>query len=297
MPIFTKLLDLQLFAEGAASSGEGTAGSTAGEKGQTVEAGQSNSGEKGSEAGSKQTQEDLDREYRELMSGKFKKHRQADFDSILKPRLAALEETRNYRRDLEPALRLLADLHGIDFKDAKALNEAIVNDIRLGEEISLKDGGDPEENLKKKQLEIRERMRTDAETAKRNALQRREKVGRWISEVKEKELDKKYPGFDLGKQLENNDFRQLLELGWGVEKAFEAVNHTRIMTSAVEAATKNATKATVDKIAAQGQRPSENGLSSQASSVSRGIDVQNLTGEQIRKILAEAESGKKIKLF
>jgi len=300
-------LDLQLFAEGSASSGEGAAGTVSGEKGQAVGAGQSTTGddvkaagaaaEDGSEAGSNDKDEDLDREYRELMAGKFKKQRQADFDSLMKARLSKYDEVRQHRKDMEPALRFLSDVYGIDVKDGKALGEAIVHDIRFGEELSLKDGGDPAENLEKKRLEIRERMRTEAETAQKRALEQREKVRGWINEVNEKELTKKYPGFDLGKQLQNDRFKSLLDIGFNVEEAFEAINHKRIMTSALEAATKKASKATVDKIAAHGQRPSENGLSNQAASVSKGIDVQNLTGPQIRKILAEAEAGKRIKLF
>ena len=113
---FTKLC-LQLFAEGAAVGGEGTAaGTDAGGINTAEVAAQPNvSGENGtvlaadapgaesevaaqetkgsSEAGSEDSgaEEDIEKEYREAVRGKYKKARQKDFDAALAQRTRKIE--------------------------------------------------------------------------------------------------------------------------------------------------------------------------------------------------------------
>lgn len=323
---FTKLC-LQLFAEGAAVGGEGTAaGTDAGGINTAEVAAQPNgSGEnstvlsadapgaesevaaqdtKGSsEAGSEDSgaEEDIEKEYREAVRGKYKKARQKDFDAALAQRTRKIEGKYKSKAEsfdtITPALMMYAEKLGVDPSDTAALAEAMQNDPDMVRREALDSGDDPTAALEKKRrriadsIETQRREKAEAETAVRK------QIDGWMAEAEK--LKEEFPDFDLISELSGEggqDFMKSLKFGRSVRDTYVSQHLDQIMSGAVAYTARAVKEATAKNIASRGMRPVENGASAQAAAVSH-IDVQNLSGDKIKMLMEEAlKSGKPVPL-
>ena len=113
----------------------------------------------------------------------------------------------------------------------------------------------------------------------------------WMQE--EQEAKKVYPSFNMQAEMQNPEFVKLLRSNVNVRTAYEVLHKDEIIPAAMQFTAKTVESKLAKKIAANGSRPAENGMSSQASSVVKS-DVSQLTKMDIAEISRRVARGEKI---
>ena len=296
-------INLQLFgedggtgAEGTTSSNEGVAPPTTkgrksnplanvkyGIQEDNVEIAEPQKTEKPAEA----TKVDFD----SLIKGDYKADFDAKVQDILSKRFKSTnEKVANYDA-LSPVLNMLATKYGVDAKNTEALVKAIEEDESYYENEALERGVSVEhlKEIKKMEREnasLREQMK-EQENRKRFEAE----MANWISQGEE--AKKFYPSLDLNAEFNNEEFRKLLNAGVDVRSAYEVIHRNEIMPMMMQHAVKETEAKITNKILANAQRPSENGMNSQAASITKS-DVSQLTKQDRLEIMRRIANGEKI---
>ena len=286
--LFLKTLDLQLFAEGG--SGDGGTGS-AGESGATGTAAVSQTSITDAD-GTTATTIDREAEFEKLIKGEYKDLYDSRMQDTIQKRLKGHKEIADKFEALTPTLEALAKKYGVDVSDIDALNKAIEEDDTYYEEEALEKGVTVQQlkEIKKMEKENAELKKLrDEQNAKEAAEQ---KVAGWMEESKQ--VKAIYPQFDLKSELQNPKFVDLLRVpGVDVRTAYELTHKDEIIAGAMQFTAKTVEKKIADKIAANGARPTENGLNSQSASLTKS-DVSQLSKADILDIQRRVARGEKI---
>ena len=281
-------LNLQLFAEGG--SGDGGTGSegTTGETGTAAVSQTSVTDADGTTA----TTIDKKAEFEKLIKGEYKDEFDAWAQDTVKNRLKGHKETVAKLEALTPTLETLAKKYGVDSSDIDALNKAIEEDDAYYEEEALEKGVTVEQLKQFKKME-RENAELKKLRDEQNAKEAAEKkVAGWMEESKQ--VKAIYPQFDLRSELQNSKFAELLRVpGVDVRTAYELAHKDEIIAGAMQFTAKTVEKKIADKIAANGARPTENGLNSQSASLTKS-DVSQLSKADILDIQRRVARGEKV---
>ena len=317
MKNFIPMYNLQMFADGAAGAGAdgGTAqgqGVTAGAASQQMKGAKSNSlaevkygvqpEESAPAAEVQQTTEvaqpDLNAEFEKLIKGQFKEQYDSRVQDTIQKRLKGSKETVDKYNALAPTLEILAHHYGVDATDIDALTKAIEEDDAYLEEEALEEGKTVRqlrEERKKdravKQMErefadLKRQMQEKETEEKANKL-----YAQWMHQ--EQETKKVYPSFDMQVEMQNPEFLNLLKSNVDVRTAYEVLHKDEIISGAMQFTAKTVESKIAKKIAANGARPSENGMSNQASSLVKS-DVSQLNKMDIAEISRRVARGEKI---
>ena len=285
---FLMTLDLQLFAEGG--SGDGGTGSE-GTTGATEAAAVSQTSITDAD-GTTATNIDRKAEFEKLIKGEYKDLYDERMQDTIKNRLKGQKEIVDKYNALSPMFETLSKKYGVDASDPEAIMKAIEEDDSYYEEEALEKGISVE-HLK----EIRKMERENAELKKlrdeQNAKEAAEKrVAEWMEESKQ--VKAIYPQFDLKSEMQNSKFVDLLRVpGVDVRTAYELTHKDEIIAGAMQFTAKTVEKKIADKIAANGARPTENGLSSQSASLTKS-DVSQLSKVDILDLQRRSARGDKI---
>ena len=285
--LFLMTLNLQLFAEGAGDGGTGSEGAM----GVTETDAMSQTSITDAD-GTTATTVDREAEFEKLIKGEYKDLYDSRMQDTIQKRLKGQKETVEKYEALAPTLETLAKKYGVDASDINALNKAIEEDDAYYEEEALEKGVTVEQ-LK----QIRKMERENAELKKlrdeKNAKEAAEKkVASWMEESKQ--VKAIYPQFDLKGELQNPKFVDLLRVpGVDVRTAYELTHKDEIIAGAMQFTAKTVEKKIADKIAANGARPTENGLNSQSASLTKS-DVSQLSKADILDIQRRVARGEKI---
>ena len=281
-------LNLQLFAEGG--SGDGGTGS-AGTTGATETAAVSQTSITDAD-GTTATNIDREAEFEKLIKGEYKDLYDARMQDTIKNRLKGQKETVERYEALAPTLETLAKKYGVDASDINALNKAIEEDDTYYEEEALEKGVTVEQlkQIKKMEKENAELKKLRDEQNAKEAAEK--KVAGWMEESKQ--VKAIYPQFDLRSELQNSKFAELLRVpGVDVRTAYELAHKDEIIAGAMQFTAKTVEKKIADKIAANGARPTENGLNSQSASLTKS-DVSQLSKADILDIQRRVARGEKV---
>ena len=285
---FLMTLDLQLFAEGG--SGDGGTGSE-GTTGATEAAAVSQTSITDAD-GTTATNIDRKAEFEKLIKGEYKDLYDERMQDTIKNRLKGQKEIVDKYNALSPMFETLSKKYGVDASDPEAIMKAIEEDDSYYEEEALEKGISVE-HLK----EIRKMERENAELKKlrdeQNAKEAAEKrVAEWMEESKQ--VKAIYPQFDLKSEMQNSKFVDLLRVpGVDVRTAYELTHKDEIIAGAMQFTAKTVEKKIADKIAANGARPTENGLNAQSASQTKS-DVSQLSKADILDIQRRIARGEKI---
>lgn len=313
-------INLQLFAEGAGGTGAGASGGGTGSEGamgvtgaaamsqksvksnpladvkygiQAEDAAQNAAVQTKTTDAEGKTTETVDRnaEY-EKFKNEYKDLYDAEVQGILTKRLAKTKGDSERLAALTPTLEALGKKYGIDPTDVDALNRAIEEDDAYYEEEALEKGVTVEQlkeirKMEKENAELKKQMRE--QEVRKNADQL---YAKWMNESEA--LKKIYPSFDLKSEMQNPKFMDLLKVPTiDVKTAYEAVHIGEILPTAMKFAAKTVEQKIANKIAANGARPTENGISSQSASVTKS-DVSQLTKADRQEVLRRVARGEKI---
>ena len=294
--IFIPMLNLQLFAEGAGGAA-GTAGDGGTAQGQGV-TGAAAMPQKGATAPAAEVQTttvaqpDLNAEFEELIKGKYKAQYDARMQDTIQKRLKSTKETVDKFNALTPTLETLAKKHGVDANDIAALNKAIEEDDSYFEQDALEMGMTVEQykefrNMKRENAELRKQMQEQENQKKANQL-----YASWMNQAED--AKKVYPSFDLKAEMQNDRFVDLLKSNVDVKTAYEVIHKDEIIPAAMQFAVQTAESKFAKKIAANGSRPAENGMSSGSPAVVKS-DVSQLTKAERQEYIRRAQRGETIR--
>ena len=287
--LFLMTLDLQLFAEGA-GSGDGGTGSE-GAMGVNGTAAMSQTSITDAD-GTTATNVDREAEFEKLIKGEYKDLYDSRMQDTIQKRLKGQKETVEKYEALAPTLETLAKKYGVDASDIKALNKAIEEDDAYYEEEAIEKGVTVEQlkEFKKMERENTELKKLRDEQNQRVAIEK--KVAGWMEESKQ--VKSIYPQFDLKSEMQNSKFAKLLQVpGVDVRTAYELVHKDEIIAGAMQFTAKTVEKKIADKIAANGARPTENGLNSQSASLTKS-DVSQLSKAERAEINRKVLRGEKV---
>ena len=299
------MLSLQVFAEGAGAGDGGTAqgqGVTAGVASQ--QKGVSNpladvkygiQEESAPDAGVQKTTEvqtDAEAEFDALIKGQYKAQYDARMQKTIQQRLKGSKETVDKYNALQPVLETLAKKHGVDASDIEALQKAIEADDYYFEEEALERG------LTVKQLkEIRSMERENADLRRQMQEQQTQENANklyagWMTQAEA--IQKVYPSFDLRAEMNNPKFVDLLRSNIDMRTAYEVLHKDEIIPAAMQFTAKTVESKIAKKIAANGARPAENGMSSGSPAVVKS-DVSQLSRADREEIIRRVARGEKIR--
>ena len=196
---------------------------------------------------------------------------------------------------LTPALELLARKHNLDPAniDYDALAKAISNDESFYEDKALEMGVSVETAKKIDQQERedarkqREQQRTLEQQKFQQHIMKLEQQGEAMKQV--------FPNFDLRKELQDPRFARMTSpnVGISVQDAYYAIHRNEIQAAAMQVTAQKVAQKISNDIQSGNRRPSENGTSGQAPSVTT-FDYRNASQEQRNALKARIRSGEKI---
>ena len=307
---FIPMFNLQLFADGAA--GAGADGGTA--QGQGVTAGAASQQTKGAKGNSladvkygvqpeesapaaevqkttEVAQTDLNAEFEKLIKGRYKEQYDSRVQDTIQKRLKGTKETVDKYNALTPTLEILANKYGVDVTDIESLNKAIQEDDTFFEEAALKRGLSVKDykailKMERENADLKRQMQEQQTKEKADQL-----YAQWMQQ--EKATKQVYPSFDMKAEMQNPEFVKLIRNNVDVRTAYEVLHKDDIISGAMQFTAKTVESKIAKKIAANGARPAENGMSSQASSLVKS-DVSQLTKMDIAEISRRVARGEKI---
>jgi hypothetical protein len=201
---------------------------------------------------------------------------------------------------MAPAIEVLARRHGQDpaNPDYEALAKAISDDDSYYEEMALEQGVTVE-TAKRLDQEARDRARQQRD--QQRTLEEQQIRDHFVSLEKQAEsLKKVFPGFDLRAELKNDAFARMLAPGKGimsVEDAYYAVHRKEIDAARSQVIAQQTAQNISNAIQAGTRRPSENGTTGQAPSVTT-FDYSKANRQQREalkaQIYAAAARGEKL---
>lgn len=222
-----------------------------------------------------------------------------EMQKTIQARLKSAKSAEEALNKLAPALELLARQHNLDINnlDYDALTKAISDDNTYYEDKAIEMGVSVEaaKKLDQENRATERQQRADAQTVERMKIENHINYLRQQGE----ELKKTFPQFDLFKELNNPTFRRMTspEGGVSVADAYYAIHRNEIQEASLQAAVKNTAKKISNAIQSGSMRPNENGINSQASSVTT-FDYRRASASQRRefkqKVYDAAARGEKI---
>ena len=294
------MLSLQIFAEGAGDGGTA--------QGQGVTAGDASQQTKGvknpladvkygiqEEAPTAEVQEttatqpDPEAEFEKLIKGQYKAQYDARVQDTIQKRLKGTRETVDKYNALQPVLDILGKKHGVDATDVDALLKAIEEDDSYFEDEALEMGMTVEQLKKFRSMERENAELRRAQEEQQTQENANKIYAGWMQQAEE--TVKVYPSFNLEAEMQNPKFVDLLRSNIDVRTAYEVLHKDEIIPAAMQFTAKTVESKLAKKIAANGARPAENGMSSGSAAVVKS-DVSQLSRadrEEIRRRVARGE--------
>lgn len=299
-------MNLQLFADG----GDGGAGAAGASGVSAGDAGQQNTGvaaanQAGAVAAAGQQLEDRDKAFEQLIKGQFKDQYGRRVEDTIRQRMTGVNrqlqqygEMQKQFDTAQPIFDILAQKYGVEATDIANLVKLFQEDESLFEQEALAMGKDVKElmdlrRIQRQNSNLQRRVNQFEENERTRQMQRQaaEQAQKWQGEADT--LKQMYPSFDLDTELQNQDFKRMLQNGIPMKAAYTALHADEIMQGAMQFAAQRTQQRVTDSIIAGATRPSENGTGAQGA-VSPTLDPKKLTDDQIAKINEDVRRGKRV---
>ena len=299
------MLNLQLFADGGAGAGAGDGGTAQGQGVTAPDAGVQKADknplanvkygiqEDAPIAGVQKTATpDRNAEFEALIKGEYKDLYDAKMQDTIQKRLKGHKELEARNNAVQPILETLAKKHGVDATDIEALAKAIEEDDSYFEDEALEKGMTVQQLKEFKKIE-----RENAEFKAQMEEQKRQENGQklyatWMNQAEETKTI--YPSFDLQAEMNNPKFVDLLRSNIDVRTAYEVLHKDDIIRGAMQFTAQTVESKLSKKIASNGARPNESGMSSQSAAVVKS-DVSQLSKADRAEIIRRVQRGEKIR--
>ncbi len=205
-------------------------------------------------------------------------------------------ETSKLQKQLEaygPLMDMLGARFGVKDGNVEDMIAAINSDKEFFEAAALKEGLTVEQYKGMLKLQTENRQMKEAALKAQQIRQRDQTWARWDAEAER--CKQKYPGFDMNKECQSEEFRRMLGAGVDVTTAYQALHHDELVGIIATGAQTEAKKKLSDTIRAGAGRPTENGIKNNSASGTK-IDVSKLTDEQMDELIERVKAGEHIEL-
>lgn len=245
--------------------------------------------ETGDAAPEKASPKDLKARYREAIKGEYKEVHDAYIEDLMKKRFKSQAEDKAYLEKVRPFMAEMAERYGVGTDDVDALKNAIYATPTAEEEEEALASGKSVEELRAEKAKDRELAFYRQKEIERQANQT---MMRWQEQAQAAQA--KYPTLDLNEEIQNPDFAALLKAGIDVETAFTVIHKDDIIPAAMQYTAQAVESKIATSIAANGARPTENGMRSRAAAIVKS-DVSQLTKADRDEIARRVSMGEKIR--
>ena len=219
--------------------------------------------------------------------------------AVIQARLRSAKGAEETLGKLTPALEVLARKHGQDpaNPDYDALAKAINDDESYYEDKALEMGVDVATARK---IDQQERDTVRQQRDQERTIEQERNQQHIMKLIQQEEAMKKvFPNFDLRTELQNKSFAKMTspQIGISVEDAYYAVHRQELQSASMQVAAQKTAQKISNAIQAGSRRPSENGTSGQAPSVTT-FDYSKASPEQRaafkQYLRSEAAKGRKV---
>lgn len=276
LKLLTAVLDL-FDGEGAPGASSPDAGESMGESAEA-------------EAGNADQQESKEKvPFEQLISGEYAEDYKRRVEEAVKKRHKDYRDLQQTVTNQNSVLDMLYGKYKVN--DIESLTKAIEDDDAMWESAAYEAGMTTEQYKAYQKLERENSRLRQAEQQIEAERQAQQQVAKWQAEAVD--LKTQFPDFDLEQELLNDGFRDLLTRGISMDAAYKVAHFNDLMGNAVYTAAVSTEKKITDNIRAKGNRPVENGTTSQSAFTIKS-DPSKWTKKDRADIARRAARGEKI---
>ena len=232
------------------------------------------------------TLEDRKKAFHDLINNEYKDLYTEETQNMINRRF---KETKNLEKQVNEQ-KALMDMLSQRYKveGVENLMKALENDDAYWEEGADEAGMTVEQYklFQKQERKIKELL------DKQKIAEEEEKVQRQMFEWNEQAeaLKQTFPNFDLQTEIANTEFQNLILKGVPIDHAYKLIHMDEINSEIMKSTAQLTEKRVVDNIRSKGNRPIENGASSQSAFTVKN-DVRKLTREERAEVARRVSRG------
>lgn len=250
-------------------------------------------GKEGDVVTTSNTLEDRRKEFQELVNGEYKDIYTEETQRIIDRRFREARNLEERAAKQQPVIDMLMQRYKIADGDLGKLAAAVENDNAYWSEAAEEAGMSVEQYKQFQRLKRENDALLRAQRMRQNQQAAQQQLQKWYSEGEQ--VKAVYPDFDLGAESKNPQFISMLKAGVPVQHAYEVIHMDEIKAGVAQSTARQTEKQVVDGIRAKGNRPAENGTSSQSAFTVKD-DPHKWTKQDRAEVARRVARGETIKL-
>ena len=250
-------------------------------------------GKEGDVVTTSNTLEDRRKAFQELVNGEYKDIYTEETQRIIDRRFREARNLEERAAKQQPVIDMLMQRYKIADGDPGKLAAAVENDNAYWSEAAEEMGMSVEQYKQFQRLKRENDALLRAQRMRQNQQAAQQQLQKWYSEGEQ--VKAVYPDFDLGAESKNPQFISMLKAGVPVQHAYEVIHMDEIKAGVAQSTARQTEKQVVDGIRAKGNRPAENGTSSQSAFTVKD-DPHKWTKQDRAEVARRVARGETIKL-
>lgn len=250
-------------------------------------------GKEGDVVTTSNTLEDRRKEFQELVNGEYKDIYTEETQRIIDRRFREARNLEERAAKQQPVIDMLMQRYKIADGDLGKLAAAVENDNAYWSEAAEEAGMSVEQYKQFQRLKRENDALLRAQRMRQSQRAAQQQLQKWYSEGEQ--VKAVYPDFDLGAESKNPQFISMLKAGVPVQHAYEVIHMDEIKAGVAQSTARQTEKQVVDGIRAKGNRPAENGTSSQSAFTVKD-DPHKWTKQDRAEVARRVARGETIKL-
>ena len=250
-------------------------------------------GKEGDVVTTSNTLEDRRKEFQELVNGEYKDIYTEETQRIIDRRFREARNLEERAAKQQPVIDMLMQRYKIADGDLGKLAAAVENDNAYWSEAAEEAGMSVEQYKQFQKLQRENDALLRAQRMRQSQQAAQQQLQKWYSEGEQ--VKAVYPDFDLGAESKNPQFISMLKAGVPVQHAYEVIHMDEIKAGVAQSTARQTEKQVVDGIRAKGNRPAENGTSSQSAFTVKD-DPHKWTKQDRAEVARRVARGETIKL-
>ena len=250
-------------------------------------------GKEGDVVTTSNTLEDRRKAFQELVNGEYKDIYTEETQRIIDRRFREARNLEERAAKQQPVIDMLMQRYKIADGDLGKLAAAVENDNAYWSEAAEEAGMSVEQYKQFQKLQRENAALLRAQRMQQSQQAAQQQLQKWYSEGEQ--VKAVYPDFDLGAESKNPQFISMLKAGVPVQHAYEVIHMDEIKAGVAQSTARQTEKQVVDGIRAKGNRPAENGTSSQSAFTVKD-DPHKWTKQDRAEVARRVARGETIKL-
>ena len=250
-------------------------------------------GKEGDVVTTSNTLEDRRKAFQELVNGEYKDIYTEETQRIIDRRFREARNLEERAAKQQPVIDMLMQRYKIADGDLGKLAAAVENDNAYWSEAAEEAGMSVEQYKQFQRLKRENDALLRAQRMRQSQQAAQQQLQKWYSEGEQ--VKAVYPDFDLGAESKNPQFISMLKAGVPVQHAYEVIHMDEIKAGVAQSTARQTEKQVVDGIRAKGNRPAENGTSSQSAFTVKD-DPHKWTKQDRAEVARRVARGETIKL-